>query len=136
MDYFQLASTFFAALAAVISFQSFRLAGKKRSAEMQQDWLNNLRDKVAQIFAETSKWESGTLDTVKIHYLMEYIDMMLDMSLEHHRNLKNALFPVVLNAEKGAEGALSAAYAKLGDASRAFFKVEQDKIRSGLERWI
>ncbi|MCO6188087.1 hypothetical protein [Rhizobium sp. L1K21] len=136
MDILQLFTVFFSAIAAFVSFQTYRLQGRKRSAELRQAWLNDLREKVANVFAETAKWETSKIDSIRLQYLMEYIDMMLDMSCEHHSKLKNALFPVALNAESGNEAGLREAYNTLGASARSFFNIEQNEIRRGLERWI
>jgi hypothetical protein len=135
-DFGQLLTVIFAAVAAFVSFQGLRLAGRRRVAEYRFEWLNKLRSMIAELFAELAQSQHRPLNLEKVTLLMESIDLFLDVDKPLHRDLKNALMPLALSAENGNRQVMQIAFHNAGKASRTLVADEGKKIEGELRGWF
>lgn len=120
----------------LLAVQTYRLSGAKKVAEYRQAWLEKLRENIARLFSEIHKFEHGKFDTVQVTYLMELIDLSLDMSKPLHAELKNALIPLAFDAEESRNEAVRIGFDRAGRAARTVIAFETKNIESSLKRWV
>ena len=105
-DLLTAASSLIALAALFVSFLAFRRAGHRRAADFHQDWLRELRTKVAELLAILALTEADVrsvalqprqIDQNKLTFIVEYVCLLLDERVEEQfKDLRGAIVRLAL----------------------------------------